>query len=280
MPFAGFAAPAAGKRKRPGRSAGRKRVIFGRARGQGLHLPARLGRSAAMEGPLGQKQARCCPACRSKAEPARAGEIGSSRGNFRDDKAEALAAQRLLQRPEKIGRLAQARGDELLAGKAEPLQAMAAEPAEFTSPACAGKPQHRSRTCQPAPGGKACGKADGGGHVGPRGRCQLMQALGRKPVGGQMAVEFGKPREPAGAGACPFQPLQPGDAGDAGLKFLADVGSGRNSLRRRRAVRTRHGCSDFQMFVFCSNPRGQGESSQFSCQIAAFSRVAKETQAA
>lgn len=128
--------------------------------------------------------------------------------------------QRLLHGPQQARGLLQRDGHEAMARQAQPFETVAIEPPMLALMAAQAAPQQRAALAQVAqpPQGKRQREAHGGRLVAIGAWAHVMQAGALQPLCGQVAVEFGKPRQPGlGPGLLPFELrmplLQPRDMG-------------------------------------------------------------------
>jgi hypothetical protein len=118
-----------------------------------------------------------------------------------DDGGNRAGLQRLLHGPQQAGGLGQRHGDEALAGKPQPLQPVAVEPAMFALMRREAAPEERAALLRVAQAAKCQGEreAHGGRLVAIGARRHVMKAGALQALRGKMAVGLGEPQEPGGA---------------------------------------------------------------------------------
>ena len=109
--------------------------------------------------------------------------------------------QRLLHGPQQVRGLAECHGHEALAGKPQPLKAVAIEPAIFALMRLQAAPEERAALQRVAQAAECEGQreAHGGGLVAMGAGRYVMKPCPLQPLLGQAAVDLGKAQEPGGA---------------------------------------------------------------------------------
>lgn len=118
-----------------------------------------------------------------------------------DDGGNGTGLQRLLHGPQQAGGLGQRHGDEALAGKPQPLQPVAIEPAMFALMRREAAPEERAALLRVGETAQREGQreAHGGGLVAMGARGYVMKARALQALRGKMPVGLGEPQEPGDA---------------------------------------------------------------------------------
>ena len=168
--------------------------------------------------------------------------------------------QRLLHRPQQARGLLQRDGDEAVARQAEAFKAVAIEPSVLTLMAAQAAPQQRAAFAGIAQPPERQGQREAHGRrlIAIGAGAHVMKACALQPLRRQMAVEFGKPRQPGlGPGLLPLELgmplLQPRDVvaqrGEqpGGLSTRAKRRDGSASVSAPRSLMCRSNTHDNNM---------------------------------
>lgn len=245
-PCAGAAAPGAGEFDAPARCARRARVMGGAERGHGGGRPARVAGGGRTIGPGEGEDGGTFPRRRSERQPPCGGEVGVRRLRIAQHGGHRTGLQRLLHGPQQARRLFERDGHETVARQAEAFEPMAIEPPMLAFMRRQTAPQQRAafaRVAQP-PQCQRQREAHGRRLVAIGAGAHVMQPRPLQSLRGQMAVEFGEPRQPGcGTGFLPLELrmplLQPRDVvaqrGKQPRGLTALLTSGRAKRRDRSA---------------------------------------------
>ena len=202
MPFqspgAGATAPGAGEFDVPAGRARCCRIMGGARRGHGRRRPARMAGGGGGIGPR-EGQDRCALArSRRQRQAPGGGEVGMRGFRIAQHGGNSTGLQSFLHGPQQARGLLQRDGHETVARQAEAFEAVAIEPTVLALMAAQAAPQQRAAlacVAQPPERQGQC-EAHGSWLVAIGTGAHVMQPRSLQPLHRQIAVEFGKPRQP------------------------------------------------------------------------------------